>query len=79
MNKNEIPEGLKEKLDEFHVTVPDIPLKRSRLERVTDWIYTPAKNPLELLEVKGDPIKRLVFLPLVTMLIFSAIPMFFII
>ncbi|GGN60986.1 hypothetical protein [Oceanobacillus indicireducens] len=74
MSKNEFPDELKNKLDEFHVEVPDIPLKRSKWERLANWIHAPAKNPLDVLRIKGDSIIKLVLYPLVLILLICFAP-----
>ncbi|WP_100009852.1 hypothetical protein [Lentibacillus sediminis] len=78
MSKREIPDELHNKLDEFHVEMPDIPVKRSRLERLANWIYAPAKDPLEILGVKGNSIARVAFYPLIFLLVLFFAPVFFI-
>lgn len=64
MRNNEFPDELKNRLDEFHVDIPDIPLKRSKWEHLANWIYVPAKNPLDALRIKVNTITKLVIYPL---------------
>lgn len=78
MSKREIPNELQNRLDEFHVEVPEIPTKRSKLDRMSNWIYAPAKDPLEMLGINGNSIARLVFYPLVFLLVLFFTPIFFI-
>ncbi|WP_405098083.1 hypothetical protein [Oceanobacillus sp. FSL H7-0719] len=68
MSKSEFPDELRNKLDEFHVDVPRIPTK-SKLERLANWIYAPAKSPIELLPIKGNSITGLTIFPLIFVLI----------
>ena len=74
MSKSEFPDELKNKLDEFQVRVPDIPLKRSRWERLANWIHAPAKNPLDVLRVEGDSIIKVVLYPLVLIFLICLAP-----
>lgn len=78
MSKREIPDEIQDRLDEFHVEVPDIPVKRSRLERLANWIYAPAKDPLEMMGVKGNSIAQLAFYPLAILLVLFFAPALFI-
>lgn len=75
MSKNEFPDELKSKLDEFHVEVPDIPLKRSKWERLANWIHAPAKNPLDALRIKEDSIIKLVLYPMVLIFFICLAPL----
>ncbi|WP_407272135.1 hypothetical protein [Radiobacillus sp. PE A8.2] len=78
MNNMKIPDEVKKRLDEFHVEVPEIPIKRNKLDRLAHWIHAPAKDPFEVLSIKGNSITRLVFYPLITLLVLFFIPVFFI-
>lgn len=78
MSKREIPNKLQNRLDEFHVEVPEIPMKNSKLERLANWIYGPARDPLEILGISGNSIGRLAFYPLVFVLVLFFTPVFFI-
>jgi hypothetical protein len=78
MSKKEFPPELQSKLDEFHVDVPDIPVHRSKLDRIANWIYAPSKDPLELFHVKESSITRLVLYPFIFLLVLFFIPSFFI-
>ena len=78
MSKNEFPDELKNKLDEFHVEVPDIPLKINKWERLANWIHAPAKNPLDVLRIKENSITKLVIYPLVFIFIICLGPIFLI-
>lgn len=75
MSKNEFPDELKNELDKFHVEVPDIPLKRSKWERLANWIHAPAKNPLDALRIKGDSIIKLVLYPMVLIFFICLAPL----
>lgn len=77
MSKREIPNKLQNKLNEFHVEVPEIPMKRSKQERLANWIYSPAQNPLEVLKVSGTSIGRLTLYPLVFVFILFITPAIF--
>ncbi|WP_208590438.1 hypothetical protein [Gracilibacillus suaedae] len=61
MNKHDIPEELKQKLDEFEVDVPDIPLKKSLSQRIANWLYAPAKNPVDLISTQWTPFRIAMF------------------
>lgn len=78
MSKKEVPNELKKRLDEFHVEVPDFPAKSSKLDRIANWIHAPAKNPLELLSIRGNSITKLVFFPLILLLVLLITPIFLI-
>ncbi|GAA0496999.1 hypothetical protein GCM10008986_24960 [Salinibacillus aidingensis] len=78
MSNKEIPNEIQNKLDEFHVEVPELPMKSSKLERLPNWIYGPARDPLEILGISGNSIGRLVFYPLAFVLLLFFTPIFFI-
>ncbi|MFA1822032.1 hypothetical protein ACDX78_17910 [Virgibacillus oceani] len=78
MNKQEIPNELKKRLEEFQVKVPNIQTKKSRLDRLTNWIYAPARNPLEVFNIKVNSFTRVVFYPLILILVLFFTPIFFI-
>ncbi|WP_130859064.1 hypothetical protein [Gracilibacillus phocaeensis] len=75
MSKREIPHELRDKLDEFHVEVPDI-TQKDKWGRLANWIYAPAQNPVELCRIKGDSITRLTVMPLIVVLIVFFTPIF---
>ncbi|GAB2550371.1 hypothetical protein [Gracilibacillus alcaliphilus] len=75
MSKKEIPDELRNRLDEFDVEVPEISPK-NQMERLANWIYAPAKNPMELLGINGNSIIRLTFFPLILVLILFFTPIF---
>lgn len=75
MSKREIPHELRDRLEEFHVEVPDI-TKKDKWERLANWIYAPAQNPVELWKIKGDSITRLTVMPLIVVLIVFFTPIF---
>lgn len=74
MNKKEISAELKNRLDEFQVDVPEIPHKSSAFGRIANWIFAPAKDPLELFGVKGNSISKLVFYPFVFLFVLCFMP-----
>ncbi|WP_226674897.1 hypothetical protein [Mesobacillus jeotgali] len=76
MSKKEIPNELKSKLDEFHVEIPEIPAKSSKLNRIANWIHTPAKNQLEILSIRENSSTQLVYYPLIFFCFYS-LPQFF--
>ncbi|MBT2691746.1 hypothetical protein [Bacillus sp. ISL-55] len=78
MSKKEIQNELKSRLDEFHVEIPEIPAKSSKLDRIANWIHTPAKNPLEVLSIRENSITQLVFYPLIFLLFLFFTPIFLI-
>ncbi|MCM3163336.1 hypothetical protein [Metabacillus litoralis] len=78
MSRNEIPKELQKRLEEFHVKVPDIPFKKSKVDRIANWIYAPAKSPIDLLNIKGYSITRLVLYPFILLLVVFITPIFFI-
>ncbi|WP_042464168.1 hypothetical protein [Neobacillus dielmonensis] len=78
MSKNEITDELQTRLDEFHVKVPDISIKKSKLNRLANWIYAPAADPLEALSINRNSITRIVFYPLLFVLALLFAPFFFI-
>lgn len=78
MRKNEISDELQKKLDEFDVTMPDFQVKRSKIDRFVNWIYAPAKNPLDVVKIKGNSITRVVLYPLIIILILFFTPIFLI-
>ncbi|MGN8644644.1 hypothetical protein ACTNEO_00990 [Gracilibacillus sp. HCP3S3_G5_1] len=75
MNKHDIPEELKQKLDEFEVDVPDIPLKKSLSQRIANWLYVPAKNPADYFVKECTPL-RIALFPVIILL--CSIPLLFI-
>ncbi len=78
MSKNEFPKELEDKLEGFHVEVPDIVMKKSKLERIANWIYTPAKDPLDALGVKVNSIAKITIYPVVWVLLLFFIPIIFV-
>ncbi|MCM3741990.1 hypothetical protein M3210_17200 [Oceanobacillus luteolus] len=78
MSKKDIPKELNDRLAEFKVEVPEIPLKRSKMERFANWIYAPAKDPLEALGIKENSLPKLIGYPFVILLILFAMPILFI-
>lgn len=38
---------LRSKLDEYHVTIPDFPMKPKKWERIIQVLASPAEDPLE--------------------------------
>ncbi|GGP09545.1 hypothetical protein [Oceanobacillus neutriphilus] len=78
MSKRDIPDQLQNRLDEFQVEVPEIPMKSSKLERLANWIYSPARDPLEIFRISGNSITRLAFYPLIFVLALFFAPIFFI-
>ncbi|WP_163582921.1 hypothetical protein [Gracilibacillus saliphilus] len=75
MNKHDIPEELKQKLDEFEVDVPDIPLKKSLSQQIANCLYAPAKNPVDLISKQWTPL-TIALLPMIILL--CSIPLLFI-
>jgi len=78
MSKQEIPKEMQNKLESFHVEVPDISAEISRLERIANWIHAPAKSPLDILSIRGNSMVRLIFYPLIFFLVIFFTPVFFI-
>ena len=78
MSKKEIKDEIQNRLEEFHVEVPDIPMNRSKVERLANWIYAPAKDPLEVFHIKGNSITRLVIYPFILVLALLFTPIFLI-
>ncbi|QGH35680.1 hypothetical protein GI584_17205 [Gracilibacillus salitolerans] len=75
MNKHDIPEELKQKLDEFEVDVPEILLKKSLSQRIANWFYAPAKNPADYFSRQWTPL-RIALFPVIILL--CSLPMLFI-
>ncbi|PWU69809.1 MULTISPECIES: hypothetical protein [Gracilibacillus] len=78
MNKKEIPEELKERLEEFHVEIPQIPLKKNKLDQLADWICKPVKSPLEFLSIHEKSTIKLGLYPLFAIFILLLPTMFLI-
>ncbi|MGM8216439.1 hypothetical protein ACLIA0_12790 [Bacillaceae bacterium W0354] len=78
MSKHEIPDELQNKLEEFSVETPEIPIKVSKLERLANIIHAPAKNPIDFLNIKGTSITRLVLYPFILIIALLFGPMFLI-
>lgn len=76
MSKKEVPNELRKRLDEFHVEIPEIPTKSSKLERIANWIHAPAKNPIDILSISGNSITKLVFYPFILFLVLLIPPIF---
>ncbi len=55
MNKKNLPEELKQQLDQFEVEVPEIPIKKSISQRIANWMHAPAKNPVDMLPKTATP------------------------
>ncbi|MDX8045740.1 hypothetical protein SH601_07030 [Gracilibacillus sp. S3-1-1] len=75
MNKHDIPDELHQKLDEFEIEVPEIPLKKSLSQRIANWLYAPAKNPVDYFSKQWTPLKIALF-PII--ILFLSIPFLFI-
>ncbi|WP_058308193.1 hypothetical protein [Gracilibacillus massiliensis] len=76
MNKKDIPEELKQQLDQFEVEVPEIPLKKSLSQRIANLVHTPAKNPADMLQKTATPL-TIACIPVGAVLILS-LPLYFI-
>ncbi|WP_068676728.1 hypothetical protein [Oceanobacillus sp. Castelsardo] len=78
MSKKDFPSELQKKLDEFQVDVPEIPIKRTMLDSIANYIYAPAKNPLEIFHIKGNSITGLIWYPFILIFVLFFAPIFFI-
>lgn len=76
MNRKDIPEELKQQLNQFEVEVPEIPQKKSFLQRIANWVHTPAKNPADMFPKTATPL-AIACVPVVSLLILS-LPVYFI-
>ncbi|MBU5465870.1 hypothetical protein KQI49_03380 [Virgibacillus sp. MSJ-26] len=69
---------LQKKLDEYHVNIPDFPMKPNRWERLINLLASPTRDPLEpflstsggLLLLKLAPIMGAAIIAIIQMLIF---------
>ena len=68
---------LRSKLDEYHVTIPDFPMKRKRWDRFIHILASPANNPLEPLisNTKGSLALKIV--PIIGTIAFSVLQVLF--
>jgi hypothetical protein len=53
------------KLDEYHVDIPDFPMKSSRWERFINLLASPAKDPLDPLISTTDGLMLLKIAPII--------------
>jgi hypothetical protein len=53
------------KLDEYHVDIPDFPMKPSRWERFINLLASPAKDPLDPLISTTDGLMLLKIAPII--------------
>ncbi|KAA9021058.1 hypothetical protein [Niallia endozanthoxylica] len=67
---------LRTKLDEYHVDIPDFPMKPKRWERFINFLASPAKDPLDPLISSSHGILLLKIAPVIGTAAFAIIQMF---
>lgn len=67
---------LKNKLNEYHVEVPDFPMKANRWERFIRFLASPAKDPLEPLISTNNGLIALTLAPVIAAAAFALIQFF---
>ncbi|MFJ7826595.1 hypothetical protein [Psychrobacillus sp. NPDC096623] len=53
------------KLDEYHIDIPDFPMKSNRWERIINLLASPAKDPLDPLISTTDGLILLKIAPII--------------
>ncbi|WP_416828235.1 hypothetical protein [Ectobacillus polymachus] len=53
------------KLDEYHVDIPDFPMKYSRWERFINFLASPAKDPVDPFISTTDGVMLLKIVPII--------------
>ena len=56
---------LRTKLDEYHVDIPDFPMKPKKWERFINFLASPAKDPLDPLISTSDGVLLLKIAPVI--------------
>lgn len=81
MNKKPMKndDNLRKKLDEYHVSIPDFPMKPSKWERLINFLASPAKNPFEPLTSTWNGIFALKYVPLMGAAVLTSIQLLIII
>lgn len=67
---------VRSKLDEYHVEVPDFPMKRNKWERVINYLASPANNPIEPF-ISSSGVILLKVLPIAGTIVISLIQILF--
>ncbi|WP_283152879.1 hypothetical protein [Guptibacillus hwajinpoensis] len=70
--KHDIPEELREQLDQYTVDVPPIPYKHKKSNRLADFLATPVKNPLENHSITPGLLLKIQLGPIVVTIALSA-------
>lgn len=65
-----------QRLDEYHVQVPDFTMESNRWERFISFLASPANNPLEALISTENGMMMIKIVPLVGATILAIIPLF---
>lgn len=64
---------VKKKLDEYYISIPDFPRKRSRFERFIHILASPSKNPFEPFVATANGMMLLKIVPPIAMAIIGII------
>ncbi|MFJ8260178.1 hypothetical protein ACIQ4Z_23795 [Peribacillus asahii] len=64
------------KLDEYHVDIPDFPMKASRWERFVNFLASPTKDPLDSLISTADGVMLLKIAPIIGTVAWASIQVF---
>ncbi|GGL64935.1 hypothetical protein [Sporolactobacillus putidus] len=67
---------LRKKMDEYHVEIPDFPMKPRPWERWIDFLASPAKNPFESFLSTASGILLLKIVPIIGAIFLTLIPIF---
>lgn len=62
--QNKIEDVIQNKLKEFEVTVPSFPNRKSRIDRLANWLFTPVATPLLDKDFRASTFQFLLFIPL---------------
>ncbi|WP_342429956.1 hypothetical protein [Neobacillus sp. FSL H8-0543] len=68
---------LRTKLDEYHVEIPNFPMKPSRWERFINLLASPAKDPIDPIISTPNGLLLLKLVPIMGTAVFTLIQVFF--
>jgi len=68
---------LRQRLDEYHVDIPDFPIKPNKLERVLFTLAAPTRNPLEPIISGSNGVLIVQVVPIIIAAIMTFLPLLF--
>ncbi|MDQ0257983.1 hypothetical protein J2S74_005446 [Evansella vedderi] len=68
---------LRKNLDEYHVDIPDFPMKRKKGERLLHFLASPTKDPFERMIVTTNGVLLLKVVPLMAAAVLTFLPLLF--